>query len=412
MKFVRPLSFSLLALSLSAGLVGCGAFKSPTKQTSNAAKEKWYGVKSDIALEMAEQHFSTGQLVLAEKTVADALSQDDDNPGLYLLAGRIALENSQLETGYLRLQKSIDCGEALDDSVYTRKEKAKPYYYQGIIDQRWQRYENAKENYTKAYERDAENVSYFVARIEMMVQLGELEQAVAELEEKTTYFDQNPTVRALLGHIYRRLGKHDKAALWFGQASMLAPEDMKLREEVARSQVQVGNYKEAARTLRDLTRKDYGSQRTDLYRLLAESYVLMGSLREARGVYAELTAIDRTNVGDWSKLGELAYRLGDDGAALQAANQMITLSPDDHRGYLLAGMVWNKRERLDRALNMFDRAAELAPEQTTPLILRGIALQKSNKPAAAADAYRQALAIDPGDSRAQRLLSSVTEQLH
>jgi Flp pilus assembly protein TadD len=43
-------------------------------------------------------------------------------------------------------------------------------------------------------------------------------------------------------------------------------------------------------------------------------------------------------------------------------------------------MVWNKRDRLDRALSMFDRAAEMAPEDTTPLILRGIALQKNDRP--------------------------------
>lgn len=412
MKFARTLTHATLTLSLAAGLGGChqqGAF---TKEGSNQAKEAWNGVKSSISLEMAEQHFNSGQLVLAEKTVGDALSQDPKNPGLYLLAGRIALENSELESAYLRLDKSIEYGEALEDNKYTREKKAKPYYYQGIIDQRWQRYESAKEKYTLAYERDGENVSYFLARIEMMVQMGELEAAVAELEAKTTYFDQNPTVRAMLGHVYRRLGNHEKAALWFSQAATLAPEDMKLREELARAQFEVGHYNEAARTLRELTRKDYGSQRTDLYRLLAETYVLMNKLNEARGVYSELTGIDRTSTQDWAKLGELAYRLGDEGSALQAANQLITLAPDDHRGYLLAGMVWNKRERLDRALSMFDRAAELAPDETTPLILRGIALQKSDKPAAAADAYKQALKIDPDDARAQRLLSSVTEQLH
>ncbi|MEM6507673.1 MAG: tetratricopeptide repeat protein, partial [Planctomycetota bacterium] len=127
--------------------------------------------------------------------------------------------------------------------------------------------------------------------------------------------------------------------------------------------------------------------------------------------YNTLTQLDRTSVHDWSKLGELSYRLGDEGTALQAANRLINLAPDDHRGYLLAGMVWNKRDRLDRALSMFDRAAELAPNDTTPLILRGIALQKNERPAAAADAYKQALSIDPENKRARHLLTSVTEGL-
>ena len=193
---------------------------------------------------------------------------------------------------------------------------------------------------------------------------------------------------------------------------MLAPEDMKLKEEVARSQMQVGRFGQASRALGELIKTEYGAKRTDLHRLLAESLVKDGKIREAKAQYNALTGLDPASIHDWSKLGELSFRLGDEGTALQAANRLINLAPDDHRGYLLAGMVWNKRERLDRALSMFDRAAELAPTDTTPLILRGIALQKNERPAAAADAYKQALVIDPENKRAQHLLSNVTEGLH
>ncbi len=409
MKPMRPLVHASLALSLAAGLVGCNN-KSYTDQATEDAIAGWNAVKSSIAMEMAESHFSAGQINLAEKTVEDAMQADPENPQLWLMAGRVALENSELEISYQRLAKSIEYGDAIED--YHNEQKAKPYYYQGIIDQRWQRYDSAKERYTKAYQLDADNVSYFLARVEMMVQLDDLTGATRELEEKTSYFDQNPTVRALLAHIHRRQGNHEKAALWFKQASMLAPEDMKLLEEVARSQARIGRHDEAARTLRQLTEGEYGERRTDLHRLLAQTYEAQEKLREARDCYGTLTKLDRTNIEDWSKLGELAYRVGDEAAALQAANRLINLSPDDHRGFLLAGMVWNKRERLDRALSMFDKAAELAPDNTTPLILRGIALQKSERPAAAADAYKQALAIDPEDTRAKRLLASVSEQLH
>ena len=373
------------------------------------ADQRWNTVKSSIAIQMAEDQFNGGQLGLAQKTIEEAMVKDMENPELWLLGGRISLEKSELETAYQRLAKSIEYGEDKED--YSQKKKARPYYFQGIIDQRWQRFDSAKAKYGLAYERDPENVAYFLAKIEMYVHLDQLDQATSELESKTTYFDQNATVRALLGHVYRKKGNHDKAALWFKQASMLAPEDMKLKEEVARSQMQVGRYDEASRGFKELIQSEYGSKRTDLYRLLAECYTKAGKLREAKQQYNDLTNLDRTSVHDWSKLGELSYRLGDEGTALQAANRLINLAPDDHRGYLLAGMVWNKRDRLDRALSMFDRAAELASNDTTPLILRGIALQKNGRPAAAADAYKQALSIDPENKRAQHLLTSVTEGL-
>lgn len=399
----------LLAILLTV-MSGCNSNqKSNHEQWVEDADLRWNTVKSSIAIQMAEDQFNAGQLGLAQKTIEEAMVKDMENPKLWMMGGRIALEQSELETAYQRLAKAIEYGE--DKEQYANKDKAQPHYYQGIIDQRWQRYDSAQERYTQAYHHDPENVAYFLAKVEMMVQLGQLNEATATLESKTTYFDQNATVRALLGHVYRRQGRHDKAALWFKQASMLAPEDMKLKEEVARSQDAVGRHSEAARELKGLINSEYGSKRTDLHRLLAECYVKAGKLHEAKEQYNTLTNLDRTSIHDWSKLGELSYRLKDEGTALQSANRLINLAPDDHRGYLLAGMVWNRRDRLDRALSMFDRAAELAPNSTTPLVLRGIALQKNNRPAAAADAYQQALTIDPNNKRAKHLLSSVAEAL-
>jgi len=410
MKVLRPLIKAALVTTLAYAVIGCESTTDNHEKWMGEAEDRWSAVKSSIAIQMAEDQFNAGQLGLAQKTIEEAMVKDMENPQLWMMGGRIALEKSELETAYQRLAKAIEHGE--DREEYSQKDKAKPHYFQGIIDQRWQRYESAKSRYSAAYERDPENVAYFLAKIEMMVQLDELSEATVELEGKTAYFDQNATVRALLGHIYRRQGNNEKATVWFKQASMLAPEDMKLREEVTRAQAAVGRHDEAARGLKDLVATEYGADRTDLHRLLAESYVNSGKLREAKTIYAKLTTMDRTSVHDWSKLGELAYRLDDEGTALQAANRLINLAPDDHRGYLLAGMVWNKRDRLDRALSMFDRAAELAPNDTTPLILRGIALQKNERPAAAADAYKQALSIDPKNKRAQHLLTIVTEDLH
>ncbi|MFK7790810.1 MAG: tetratricopeptide repeat protein [Phycisphaeraceae bacterium] len=409
MKLSRIPFAVLTAVLITTVLVGCNNTTNNREQWVKEADGRWNTVKSSIAVQMAEDQFNAGQLGLAQKTIEEAMVNDMENPQLWLMGGRIALEKSELETAYQRLAKAIEYGEEREN--YSTKDKANPHYFQGIVDQRWQRYDSAKEKYTQAYERDPENVAYFLAKVEMLVQLGQLTEATTELESKTTYFDQNATVRALLGHVYRRQASHDKAAMWFKQASMLAPEDMKLKEEVARSQMEVGRYDEAARGLSELVETEYGAKRTDLHRLLAEGLVKAGKIREATKQYNTLTSLDPTSIHDWSKLGELSYRLGDEGTSLQAANRLINLAPDDHRGYLLAGMVWNKRDRLDRALSMFDRAAELAPTDTTPLILRGIALQKNERPAAAADAYKQALSIDPGNKRAQHLLTSVTEGL-
>ncbi|XAM01092.1 tetratricopeptide repeat protein [Phycisphaeraceae bacterium D3-23] len=402
--FRKPLTYALLAAcSTPLLLTGCNSTQQGNhEQWVEDADNKWTALKSDLAMEMAEQQFATGQLTLALKTVRDQLVMDPENPRLWLMAGRVALENSELERSFGYLGKAIEYDPKL----------AEPYYYQGIIHQRWQQYEQAHARYIDARERDADNPSYTLAEAEMLAQLGRLDEAVAMLQEKATYFDQNAAIRAMLGHIHRRNTNHDQATFWFKQASMLAPDDHKLAEELARSYMTIGSYREAASTLSQLLYTDYGTDRDDLRRMLAQAYTNNGQFREAKVVCQQLTRDDPTSVEDWFQLGELNYRLEDYSNALQAANRLINLAPDDHRGYTLAGMVWNKRNRLDRALTMFDRAAEVAPDNTTPLILRGMALQRDERPAAAAEAYRQALEVDPGDHRAQRLLASVSEDLH
>ena len=402
--FRKPLTYALLATcSLPLMLAGCsGTQQSNHEEWKEDANNRWQDLKSELAMEMAEQQFATGQLTLALKTVRDQLNADPENPQLWLMAGRVALENSELERSFGYLDKAIEYDAEL----------AEPYYYQGIIHQRWQQFDKALAQYTAASERGASNPSYALARAEMLAQLDRLDDAIVLLQDRATYFDQNAAIRALLAHIHRRNGNHEQAAFWFKQASMLAPDDYKLAEELARSYMTNGNYREATSTLSQLLYTEYGQDRNDLRRMLAQAYHNNSQFREARNAYQQLTRDEPTGVEDWFKLGELTYRLEDFSAALQSANRLINLAPDDHRGYTLAGMVWNKRDRVDRALTMFDRAAEVAPENTTPLILRGMALQRDDRPAAAAEAYRQALEVDPDDSRAQRLLAAVSEDLH
>ena len=400
---LRSVLKSACLLAVLGGLAtGCAMTKDNHKEWVDSANDNWALTKAEIDLQMATDAFNSGNLKLAQENVNKAYNYAPEYPPLWLMNGRIALEKSELENSYRSFEKAIEYDPEL----------ATAYYYQGVVCQRWQRYDNALEKYTKAYDLDADNAGYYLAKAEMMIQLDQLDAVAAELEEKAKYFDQNAAMRAMLGHVKRRQGDHQGAAIWFKQATMLAPDDMKLREELAREQMQTQAYTDASITLRDLVRTDYGKSRSDLLRMLAQAYAQDNKLREARGIYSELTHLDPASVEDWFQQGNLAYRLAEYPAALQCANRLITLAPNDHRGYLLAGMTWAKRDRVDRALTLFDRAAELAPRDTTPLILRGIALQKTDRPAAAADAYRRALEVTPNDSRAQRLLSSVTEQLH
>src|SRR5690606_10637224 len=120
-----------------------------------------------------------------------------------------------------------------------------------------------------------------------------------------------------------------------------------------------------------------------------------------------LRSLEPDNADVWIKLGELSWVQGDLPGALTAANRAMSLAPHRHEGFLLAGLVWQRRERTEEALRLFDRAASLAPTSAEPMVMRGITLQRAGRHAAAAEAYHEALRRRPDDTRARELLASL-----
>jgi len=396
-----------VVLSLSAAalfampLVGCAGNrnKGAHKQWVDNATTKWNGIRSTALLDMAQGQFDSGALDLAEKTVRDAADVDSSNPGLHLLAGRIALEKGQLERAYRFFEMALT-----HDA-----ENPQPYYYQGIVLQRWKQYNAALDCYQKAYDLDMESAGKLLAVAETMVALERVDDAIMLLEEKKIYFDQNSGCRAMLGHLYAMRSDHRMAVENFRTAVMLDTQNVRIREELAAAQIGGEMYEDAALTLNEILAMPGFEKRSDLRRSLALAECESGRLESARQIYIQLTRQDSSNMNDWVRLGELCWKLQDMGGAMIAANRTIALAPNRHEGYVLAGLVWQKRGRLDDALVSFDQAASLDSTSATPLILRGLLLQKTQRFQAAAEAYGEALEREPGDARVERLLAQVAE---
>ncbi len=386
---------------LASSLSGCGQTQTHEENVV-AAENRWKLVRAKVMLDTAETQFQTGQLEMCQRTLDDALSFDPTNSKLLTLYGRVKLEQGQLERGFHIFQAAIESDEA----------NPSPRYFQGLVLQRWQQYDKAYDRYKEAFDLEADNGAYLTAMAEMLVAMDRTAEALDLLEGRLVYFDQNAGLRSSIGHIYIMNGEPIRAAEMFRQANQLDPDNLKIREDLALAQVRSDRDHDAILTLKSLLGDPSMAARDDLRRTLAGAYQRTRQIGEARKIYFDLTRKPDAEVGDWVRLGELAWMQDDDGAALHAANRITRLAPDRHEGYVMAGLVWQKRGRLDDALSMYDRAAALAPDNAAPLILRGIALQKANRLEAAADAYTEALKRQPNDARALRLLSGVADAMN
>jgi tetratricopeptide (TPR) repeat protein len=377
-------------------MAGCQSGKSNHEKWKQQATQRWHQMRSSVFFDMAKQQYEAGDLKRARKSVQKGLRVDSDNARLQMLAGRIALEKGNLERSFHLFERAVKADKKL----------AKAHYYKGVVLQRWQQYKEAQTSYQRAYEIKPDEVAYLIARSEMLVQQNQIDQAAKLLEDKRTYFDQNSTIRAALGHLYNMQSRYDRAAVMFKEASLLDPENEKLTEELALAQLAAGQAEQARRTFKQLFATSSQVKRADLRRALANAQVQTGRLKQAEQTYLKLAQSEQGGARDWIRLAELAWQQDQLGATLDAANRVMDEAPQNPRGYMLAGLVLDKRGEIDKALTMFDRAAELAPENAKPLILRGLSLQNAGRRSAAVDAYQKALKRRPDDTRVKQLIAT------
>lgn len=384
--------------AMNLGLTGCASTDNTHKANVNAAEKRWSDARSNMMLSVAQQQFEAGDLDEAEKTLAGAIGKAPDNALLHVLGGRIALERGQLERAAQRLNVAATLDEKLPEA----------HYYLGIVQQRWQRYEQALESYTRASEIHTDNPAFLLARSEMLIALDRVDEAIALLEERSKEFDQNAGIRSALGQLYAMKGDHDRAIRYFTEAAVMRPGESQIIERLAASYIATEQYDAAIGQLEQLVRLQENVRRTDLRRMLASAYQASGRTDQALQTYQRLTRENPNDADAWLRMAEISWSQDDLSGTLVAANRAISASPHRQDGYLLSGLVWQKRGRNDEALRMFDRAATLAPKEIEALLMRGILLEKSNQPAAAASAYREALRRQPNDARVSKLLANVS----
>ena len=379
---------------------GCGTTHKKHDEWMSQADGRWKQMRSGLMLNMAQQQFDTGDLDESEKTVRDAIELDPANPGLHLLAGRIALERGKLERAYGRINNAIK----LDPKM------ALAHYFQGIVLQRWKQLEPALEQYRKAYELQPDNVNYLLATGEMLVATEHDDQALQLLKSSLDYFGQSAGLRAAIGQIYMVRQDYTHAVPFLRQASLMAPDDLQVAEDLATAEFAAGNPLDAMRNFRRLCTEPKLSDRADLFIALGQCYEKLGQFDKAETAYRKVTRAHPEQGEAWIRLGEIALAKNDLNTAALAANRAIKASPDRAQGYLLQGMVSQKRGHTQQALHAFDQAAKLTPQDASPLILRGLALEQAGHLSDAIVEYQQALRREPADQRVRQLLARATSE--
>lgn len=387
---------SILTLLALGGCAGHGTY---TKEHLSLAQQRMSEMKAGTEWEMARQQFLAGDLDKAIKSVNTSISINDKVPKSHLLRGRILMEQGRLEEARNSFVKTLELNPEFTEA----------HYFLGIVYERFARPELALEQYMKAIEQDSSNAQFVVAAAEMMMAQGYLDQAVELLETQQNTLQYSAALRQTLGHAKLLQGKPLDAVQLFEQASLLSPDDPLILEDLISAQIEAGQFANAEFNInRLMVYPDY-AERRDIMRLRAQCLMQMDRLLEARTILLTLTTNPggEKDVQTWIDLGTVCYALDERQRLRNTATRVISMAPERHEGYLLRAMFLFREGQLEAALPIADRACELSKDDPTPFILLAMIQQDRGRFNAAVDSLNYALAMDPDNVSAQRLLMGI-----
>ncbi len=383
-----------LLLTLGAVTVlGLSACDGPTKQgvqARSAANERVNVVNAQMSFDQARRAFEVGQFERALREVTNAIERYPDEPRYHLLQGRIYHEMHRLEDAQRAFVRAVEANEEFADA----------HYFLGIVFQRWSNHQAAYEHYWQAAQHDTSKVQYLLAAAESLITLGEYDRAEDVIRQKLSYFEHNSALRHLLGQVALLQDRPTEAARLLSEARLLNPDDLMLLEEVAWAQYKAAQYGRAYESISHLLRR-VEERRTDLLMLKARSLVYTDRLVDARNVYLELSQKNASDVDVWIELGSVASELGDDRRVAISSTRIIALAPERFEGYLLRALYERSKGNTGEVASFIEQAMERADKSILPLLMLGALHEERGEHLAAANAYGQALQLDPNHDIAQ-----------
>jgi tetratricopeptide (TPR) repeat protein len=359
----RRASIGMLALSaLWLFAPGCVSSHSRARQES---AQRWNRVRAQFKVKLASDHLSAGHVEDAATELAAAAQLDPANPELLTLQARVCLARGEL----------VRAERLLEDVQAEGEPRGEVEYLLGIIQEQRLRWPSALEHYVRAADANPQEVAYVVAIVQVMLQLGQTEEALALLESHEPQFGWTGAYHAALAECCEQLGD------WAGAASAWrkvadSHDDPEIRERLATALYHAGDGSEAIRHLEELLDEADRQPQAALRLALADCLLQAGQPAAAHEHLSLVLREDPRNVAALQLVARVFAQQGQFLRAHQTAERALRLDQDEVRSLELAATLALRAGNRERALALAERLARIAPGSDNP-IAGGILTQLS-----------------------------------
>src|SRR4051812_32230877 len=172
------------------GAVGCSSVAKQKSQKVEAT-EQWNAARASVMYGLARDQYQTGNYDKCRQTLSEALRLQPNNAKLHVLAGKLSIEQGQLETAERELKRARECDP----------KDAEADYLSGAVCQRWQKPQAAFEFYDSATIKAPNELPYVLAKAEMLVDMDRADEALALLQDKVVFFEHSAVIRDAAGEL-------------------------------------------------------------------------------------------------------------------------------------------------------------------------------------------------------------------
>jgi Flp pilus assembly protein TadD len=197
---------------------------------------------------------------------------------------------------------------------------------------------------------------------------------------------------AAIGQLFLKNAQPKDASVYLRQASMINPEDVEIRHQLALAYLQSGQ----TRQVLDLIAEP---KTGDDHYLRGSAYYLDHSFAEADRESNAALALSPDNPRILALRTRLLQRAGQQDAAIEVAQKAASLAPDWDEPYYLAGVSLYFVGRFPEAAKNLARAVELNPSSARALFMEAVTFVSQGKSGEAEQGLRRAIALQPENAR-------------
>ncbi|HWL94670.1 MAG TPA: tetratricopeptide repeat protein [Phycisphaerae bacterium] len=407
----------LIPIALMGGILVCGCAE-PGKDSllgrhlnndpRGSAKARWDGVRGDVTLQLAQQHYRAGRLQEAESALSRVLAMTPNNAEVYKFGAHLYIELGQLA----KAQEAVAAAARLPGY------DAETEYLAGMVAERYGDLERAVNHFKTAQQMQPNVPEYILAAAETYVGLDQADKAFELLNARAKDFDGCGPMSVLAAQVSRMLGKREEAAQYCREALHIATDDDEVLAELAGILAWADCHAEAIGILLPIVEKSVVLLQSapagtgvgvsaSIRRTLAQSYFAQSKYQDACRILRPVMSDDASDVGAWTLFCRSALLNGDSAGADEAITLFLSRNEPSAETHLLAGYIHLSRRNPDAAAESARKALRLDTGLEPGWLLLAEALRANGLTQKAREACEDALRVIPQSGASSAMLASL-----